>query len=69
MFWILCTEQSVWGLIFVNRGETTNRLIKPVIVLVIIAHGNFTQEDRASTRLQFKVMVHIGIYGNALARF
>ena len=63
---IFRAEQAVRRFILLNLGESADGLIETVVVLIIIAHGDFAQKYRASSRLQLKIMVHIGIDRNAL---
>lgn len=65
-FGIFRAEQAVWRFILLNLWESADWLIETIVVLIIIAHGDFTQKYRAGSRLQLKIMVHIGINCNAL---
>ena len=65
---IFGAEQAVGSFVLLNRGETAHRRIEAVIVRVVVALAYFANQDGACARLDFKIMIHTGLDGNAHPR-
>ena len=54
---ILKAKQTIRRFILLNRRKTPNRRIKTVIRIIIITHGNLSNQNIPSPRLHIKIMI------------
>ena len=67
-FRIFHIQQPVRRLVLLDLREAVRLLIKPIVVFIVVAHGNLSQEHRAGPRSHLKIVivVEVGIDRDAL---
>ena len=63
---ILVAKESVRGFILFDLRKSSDGRIKPVIRIVVIYLGNFTQEHCSRSLFDFEIMIHARLYRDTL---
>lgn len=66
---VLVAEQPVCRLVFLDRWKSSDWLIKAVVILIIITHGNFSEQNISRTFLYMKIMIEIRLDCDTFSRY
>ena len=58
---IFIAKQTVCRLILFDRRKSSDRFIETVVIFIIVAHGNFSEQHCSASLFHMEVMIHIWV--------
>ncbi|GEM_PF-5112298 len=55
--WIFVAKQPICRLVFFNGGKPPDRLVKAIVFLIVVTHGDFSEQNGSGSFFYCKIMV------------